>query len=207
MVIMLSDGGDNFNLDSKFQDTMKPYKDSNIPVYTIGMAGKNNFSMLKKISEETSGSYSNVKDVKDLKNTFVKIYRDTQQRLLNGARYGIFDNRVYGFLRVFFITLIAIIISAGISFMFDNKYLLKGFIIGGLIAGIIAGIILEIGFNSSPGLTAMHRGLSDIIIAVVFTLFGVSEVFHDNNVNKDNKSFSQKNHSDKNKKASLHSFD
>lgn len=207
MVIMLSDGGDTFNLDSKFQETMKPYKDNNIPVYTIGMAEKNNFSMLKKISEETSGSYSSVKDVKDLKNTFVKIYRDTQQRLLNGVRYGTFGNgKVYGFLRVLFITLIAIIISAGVSFMFDNKYLLKGFIIGGLISGIIAGLVLEIGFNSSPGLTAMHRGFSDIIIAVVFTLFATSEVF-EGKVHKDNKSFSQKNYSDKNKKASLHSFD
>lgn len=195
MVIMISDGGDNFNLQSKFNETMKPYKDNNIPVYTIGMAEKNNFSMLKKISEETSGNYSSVKAVKDLKNTFVKIYRDTQQRFLNGVRYGTFDNSIiYGFLRVLFITLIALIISAGVCFMFDNKYLLKGFILGGLISGIIAGLILEIGFGYLPTLGAIHRGFSDIIIAVMFTWFAAGEDLQDNG----EKYFSGKNYSVRN---------
>lgn len=214
MVIMISDGGDNFNLDSKFKETMQPFKNDNIPVYTIGMAGKNNFYMLKKISDETNGNYSNVQDLKDLKNAFVKIYKDTQQRLLNGVRYGTFDyNIFYGLLRVLFITLIAIIVSAGISFMFDNKYLLKGFIVGGLISGIIAGIILEVGFGSSPELGIMYRGFSDLIIAIVFTFFATSEIYQGKEY-KGNKPFSKKNYLnknsssfDKNKENSLHSFD
>jgi len=206
MVIMLSDGGDNFNLDTKFKETMKPFNDNNVPVYTIGMAAGNNFSMLKKISEETKGNYSNVQDVKDIKNAFVKIYKDTQQRLLNGVRYGTDNNIFYGLLRVLFITFLGVIISAGVSFMFDNKYLLKGFIMGGVVSGIIAGMILEIGFGASTQLGFIFRMMADLIIAIVFTLFATSEIYKDKEY-KGNTTFSKKSYSDKNKVNSLHSFD
>lgn len=98
MIILLSDGGDNFNLDSEFKDTMEPIIKEEIPVYTIGMSNGNDFSMLKKISKETGGTYYNVKDVKDLKNVFYKIYNDRQQRLLIDKRNGIFEGKQYIFL-------------------------------------------------------------------------------------------------------------
>lgn len=212
MVIMLSDGGDNFNLDKKFDQTMKPYNDNGIPVYTVGMASGDNFYMLKKIAKASGADYYNVKDVKDIKNTFVKIYRDRQERLLNDRRNGIYgDSTFYGFLRVFFITLISVLISAAVSFVLDNKYLLKGFIVGGAIAGIIAGLILEIGFNNASWHGTSYRFLADLVIAVLFTLFA-REVY-DQKGSRERKSFSKKrsmevslNSIDTDRKNSRHSF-
>ncbi|WP_234124431.1 vWA domain-containing protein [Clostridium hydrogenum] len=210
MVIMLSDGGDNYDLDKKFDKTMEPYNYAGIPVYTIGMSDGDNFYMLKKIAQASGGDYYNVKDVKNIKNTFVKIYRDRQGRLLNDKRNGIYgDSTFYGCLRVIFITLISILISAAVSFVLDNKYLLKGFIIGGAIGGIIAGLILEIGFNTVSWHGSLYRALADLAMAVVFTLF--AREYYDEKGGK--KSFSKKrvvetskNSFDKDVKGSRHSF-
>lgn len=212
MVIMLSDGGDNFNLDKKFDQTMKPYNDNGIPVYTVGMSSGDNFYMLKKIAKSSGADYYNVKDVKDIKNTFVKIYRDRQERLLNDRRNGIYgDSTFYGFLRVLFVTLISILISAAVSFVLDNKYLLKGFILGGAIAGIIAGLILEIGFNNASWHGTTYRFFADLIIAVLFTLF--ARQFYDEKGSEKGKSFSKRRSSEVNlnsldtdRKNSRHSF-
>lgn len=212
MVIMLSDGGDNFNLDKKFDQTMKPYNDNGIPVYTVGMSSGDNFYMLKKIAKSSGADYYNVKDVKDIKNTFVKIYRDRQERLLNDRRNGIYgDSTFYGFLRVLFVTLISILISAAVSFVLDNKYLLKGFILGGAIAGIIAGLILEIGFNNASWQGTTYRFFADLIIAVLFTLF--ARQFYDEKGSGKGKSFSKRRSSEVNlnsldtdRKNSRHSF-
>ncbi|MFL0252492.1 VWA domain-containing protein [Clostridium neuense] len=212
MVIMLSDGGDNYKLEDRFDKTMEPYNNSGIPVYTVGMSNGDNFYMLKKIAKASGGDYYNVKDVKDIKNTFVKIYRDRQERLLNDKRNGVYGESVfYGFLRVLFITLIAVVVSTGVSFVLDNKYLLKGFLIGGVIAGIIAGLILEIGFENAAWHGVLYRMLADLAIAVVFTLF--AREGYDEKVSRSRKSFSKKrteevklNGFDKESKNSRHSF-
>lgn len=175
MVIMLSDGGDNYNLDNKFDKVIKPYNDEGIPVYTVGMSDGDNFYMLKKIARSSGGDYYNVKDVKDIKNTFVKIYRDRQERLLNDKRNGIYEGSLfYAFLRVLFITILAALISSAVSFVLDNKYLLKGFLIGGIISGIAAGLVLEIGFNLTPWHGLLYRCIASLIMSVLFTFFGAA---------------------------------
>ena len=90
--------------------------------------------------------------------------------------------------------------------MFDNKYLLKGFIVGGIISGVIAGLILEIGFSYSIELGGIYRMFSDIIIALVFTFFSTSQSFLDKEY-KGSKPFIKNSYLNKNKASSLHSFD
>ena len=137
MVILLSDGGDTYDLDKTFDETIKPFKSNNIPIYTVGMSNGNNFDMLKKISRESSGNYYNVKEVKDLKGVFNKIYKDRQQMLLMDKRNGLYESSaLYMILRVGLIALLGCLISIGVSLIFDNKNLLKGFLLGGFIGGI-----------------------------------------------------------------------
>lgn len=180
MVIMLSDGGDNYDLDKKFKQTMKPFTDKNIPVYTVGVSDKDNFYMLKKIADYTNGEYYEVKEVKNIKNTFIKIYNDVQQSLLNDKRVGIYRNNVfYAALRIIFITLLAALISASVSFVLDNKFLLRGFVLGGLISGIASGIILESGLLYAPLYEGLFRAVSDVLISFAFTMFSVTEVYRE----------------------------
>lgn len=174
MMILLSDGGDNFNLSAEFNEVMEPIKKAGIPVYTIGMSKDNDFAMLKNISRESGGNYYNVKDVKDLKNVFYKIYNDRQQRILVDKRNGAFLNEsAYMILRILLIAIIGCLIPVSVSFVFDNKNLLKGFIIGGIISGILAGLIIEFGFLYYPWLGTVYRLLADLIIALIFTLIPV----------------------------------
>lgn len=178
MVIMLSDGGDNYDLDKKFETTMKPFVDKNVPIYTVGVSNKDNFYMLKKIANYTNGSYYGVSEVSNIKNTFIKIYNDVQKSLINDKRSGFYGkNMFYGLLRIIFITLLAVIISSAVSFVLDNKFLLKGFIIGGLISGLASGIILELGFWYAPWNDELYRAAADILISFTFTLFSVTEAY------------------------------
>lgn len=175
IVLLLSDGEDSFDLDKNFEQTIKPFEDNKISVYTVGMAKDNNLKMLKRISNETNGNYYSVSESKYLKDIFSKIYKYKDQRLLVNKRNGLFDSiKFYGIMRIVFITLIGVIISTAISFMFDNKYLLKSFIIGGLIGGLIAGIVLELGFKFIPWGGTFHRLIAAVMLTTVFTLFSAS---------------------------------
>ncbi len=174
IVLLLSDGEDSYNLEETFDGVIKPFQDNKISVYTVGMAKDNNFKMLKKISKETNGNYYSVSEGKYLKDIFSEIYNYRDQRLLVDKRNSIFDrNNFYAVMRMIFITLIGAIISTGISFMFDNKYLLKGFVLGGLVGGLIAGLALELGFMVIPWGGIFYRLIAVVALTTIFTLFSV----------------------------------
>ncbi|MBW9159299.1 MULTISPECIES: vWA domain-containing protein [Clostridium] len=174
IVLLLSDGEDSFDLNEKFDEVIKPFQDNKISVYTVGMAKDNNLKMLKKISSVTNGNYYSVSESKNLKDIFSKIYKYRDQRLLVDKRNGLFDSiKFYAIMRIIFITLIGAVISTAISFMFDNKYLLKGFIIGGLVGGVTAGIILELGFKFIPWAGTFYRLIAAVMLTTIFTLFSV----------------------------------
>ncbi|MGV8982501.1 vWA domain-containing protein [Clostridium sp.] len=174
IVLLLSDGEDSFDLDKNFKEVIKPLQDNKISVYTVGMAKVNNLKMLKKISDETSGNYYSVSESKYLKDIFSEIYKYRDQRLLVDKRNGLLgSSKFYALMRIIFITLIGAIISAAISFMFDNKYLLKGFITGGVVGGLTAGIVLELGFEFIPWAGTFLRLIAAVMLTTIFTLFSV----------------------------------
>jgi len=173
-VILLSDGEDNFGLNKRFDETLSPFKSSNIPIYTIDMSNENNFTTLKKIAVDTYGEYYNIKSASELKGTFSKIYYETQHRLLVDKRDALTQSSTfYMVLRVLLITIISGLITMSISFVFDNKNLLKRFLIGGVAAGFLGGLIMEVGFLHSPDHGSLYRALLVIMIAVIFTLIPV----------------------------------
>ena len=77
-------------------------------------------------------------------------------------------------LRVILISLLGCLIAVSVSLVFDNKNLLKGFLLGGAISGIIAGLIIELGFLYLPWIGILYRALADIIMALVFTLIPIN---------------------------------
>lgn len=173
-VILLSDGEDNFGLNKKFDETLKPFKNSNISIYTIGMSNESDFTTLKKIARYTHGEYYNVKHASDLKGTFSKIYYATQQRLLVDRRDGLTEfSTFYMILRVLLITIISGLITMSVSFVFDNKNLLKRFLAGGIAAGFLGGLVMEMGFLNFPEHGSLYRAILAIMISIVFTLIPV----------------------------------
>jgi Ca-activated chloride channel family protein len=171
MVIALTDGMDNYNLQDTFDKTINPYRNSGIPVYTIGM-NENLDELLGKIADETDGIYYNVKETQSLKNLFNKIYLERDRRLLVDKRNGSAnDNILFALLRVLFLTIIGGLIGLGGGLIFDNKYISKSFGIAGLLSGFISGLILELGFGNVSYNAPLLRLWADIVLSVIYTFF------------------------------------
>lgn len=147
MVIFLTDGLDSNDINGNLTSIVNPYKEMEVPVYTVGL-GNEDYNVLKSISKETQGSYFNIDEADKLERIFNKIYNLREQRLLMDRRNGVFENSAfYGAVRILFVTIIGLTIGLGLGLMFDNKSLAKSLVIGGILSGFISGIALEVGFN------------------------------------------------------------
>ncbi|MFC0414488.1 VWA domain-containing protein [Cytobacillus solani] len=170
MAVLLSDGFSEMNVSR----SVKPYQDKQIVINTVGLSQKQNegADLLSDISERTGGAYYSVDDASKLSSAFQDIQKDTQDRLLIGERQGSAQYMLlYKFLRILFISLIGGGLGLALGMMFDNRFLAQSFAIGGLTAGIIAGLILEWGFGSLFLKGFYIRLWSDIILAVIVSLF------------------------------------
>ncbi|MFD2446856.1 VWA domain-containing protein [Bacillus sp. CGMCC 1.16607] len=165
-VILFSDGYSDFDVAS----TLASYKRENITVNTIGMSrfDLEGASLLRKIARETDGYFYDIKNADELKAVFKEIYIGNQDRLLISDRQGMFKDSLYlATLRVLFITIIGALMGLALGMIFDNRYLAKSYAIGGIVSGLIAGFILELGLENAPFLSFIHRGLADVVLAVV----------------------------------------
>ena len=181
MVILLSDGGDNYNLENSFADNIKPYKDGDIPIFTVGMEG-NDYNLLRKLSQNTGGKYYSLDNAEGLDNVFTRIYMEKDLRLLVGQRNGRTSSSIiYAIMRILFLTIIGAAVGFSVGLLLDNRYIAKGFAIGGIVSGIIAGLILEIGYSFAPQLEYILRFTAAIVLSCLFTLFTMFIVQGENN--------------------------
>ncbi|WP_102273125.1 vWA domain-containing protein [Cytobacillus massiliigabonensis] len=170
MAVLLSDGFSEMDV----AQSVKPFQDKQIVINTVGLSQKRNegADLLHDISERTGGSYYSVNDANKLSSAFQDIQKDSQDRLLIGERQGAAQYMLlYKVLRILFIALIGVGLGLALGLMFDNRFLAKSFAIGGLAAGVLAGLILEWGFGSLFLKGIYIRIWSDIILAVIVSLF------------------------------------
>jgi Ca-activated chloride channel family protein len=169
MVILISDGYSEMNVDQ----VLAPYLSQNIAVNTVGTNATDLMGnqLLKRIANETGGTYQSVEDVNNLSSVFNKIYKANQTWHLVGKRMGsTADSWYYASLRVVCLLLIGALMGISLGVIFDNRYLAKSFAIGGAVAGFIAGIILETGMKSLLFSPATYRSAADLVLAVVLAL-------------------------------------
>ncbi|OCA88075.1 hypothetical protein A8F94_09660 [Bacillus sp. FJAT-27225] len=166
MVILFSDGYSKVNLPS----ALKPYKDADIAVNTIGMSRFDieGSGLLRDISAETGGAYYDVRNADELSNVFETIYLNNADRLLVDERRGpLLDSTWLSVLRVLFYTLIGGLIGLALGAVFDNRFLAKSFTLSGLGCGLLAGLLVEIGFKLIPETGIFIRLASNILLAIV----------------------------------------
>jgi Ca-activated chloride channel homolog len=172
MVILLSDGFSEMNIER----AVEPFQDKRIVINTVGLSKEKyaGAELLSAISKGTGGSYYSVKDTDKLSEAFHNIQKNTQDRLLIGERLGISEYLIlYKVLRVLFIAIIGAAIGAALGLLFDNRFLAVSFGTGGLTAGILAGMLLEYGFSHVFYDSFSIRLVSDIVLAVIISLFSV----------------------------------
>lgn len=168
MVILLSDGASK--LDSS---VLTPFEEENIAVNTIGMklSDWDGRALLKRIARETGGSFHRVDDVKDLSGVVSGIYQASQRWHLLESRPASTDGSpAYTALRILSITLLGGLLGLSLGIVFDNRYLVRSFALGGLIAGLLAGLVLETGMRGGAAFPWTYRLLADWILAGLLPL-------------------------------------
>jgi len=166
MVILFSDGYSELDLN----EVVEPYQKKDIIINTIGMSkiDRSGARLLQSIASSTGGSFSDVKNANELTNVFEKIYLENQDRLLVTERHGLFQDSIYlSVLRVVFLTLIGALFGLALGIIFDNRYLVKSYLIIGLIAGILAGLVLELGSKNNMLGGFPHRVTADILLTAL----------------------------------------
>ncbi|MDF2681000.1 MAG: hypothetical protein K0R47_2190 [Brevibacillus sp.] len=172
-VVLMSDGYSNVDLPK----AMEPFKQSNMQIHTVGMnqVDADGTYLLKRISEETGGTYFNVDHAEELSGIFGQIYdMSRQDRNLVTERTGAAaDSTLYAILRVIGVLIIGGLLGLALGLIFDNRHLAKSFTIGGAVAGVLAGLLLESALTSTDWLDTTIRLFACTLMAVVMTLFTV----------------------------------
>lgn len=170
-VILISDGYSEVDLDQ----ALSPYQAAKVGVHAIGMNMENQQgnNLLKWIANRTGGTFYEVDEVQSLSGVVTQIYRSTQTWHLVGERMGaLADSLYYAIVRVGCIVIIGALMGLGAGSMFDNRYLVRSYLVGGAIGGLLAGIILELGLQGAgPEWPAyFYRGVADVLLAIVLSL-------------------------------------
>jgi Ca-activated chloride channel family protein len=174
MVIFLSDGEPTDGSENRLSELVQPYNNKNITINTVAMLIKSEVGtrVLKDIAADTDGTFYDVSNTDEITGIFKKIYLNGTERTLITPRTGKTEHStVYAVLRIVFVGILMFLLALGIGLMFDNKYITKGFSIGGIIGGITAGIIIEYCY------TIEYRYAASLIFALIFTLCSLSVKF------------------------------
>ncbi|MDF2878038.1 MAG: von Willebrand factor type [Clostridia bacterium] len=145
-LIIVSDGEPTDGSDQNIPLLIQKYTEANIPVYTIGMMHQTSETeeYLEAISNQTGGKHFSVSRTSMLKKTFERIRYSQESRNLLGERAGyVKHSAVYSWLRVILLTLLGGLIALGQGFVFDNRFLAKGLIIGGMLGAFLGGLGAE----------------------------------------------------------------
>lgn len=177
VVILISDGYSETNV----PQATAPYVAQGFKIYTVGLESAKNAEgtkLLKRLSEATGGTYRQVELAGEIPDAVSEIY--TSQRLghLVGERTGVAAASDWrGALRVVWVGLLGGLMGLALGIVFDNRFLAKGFIIGGAISGLLAGLVLEGGFPAMfPGFIRFEADLLlALLLALSSGLFAVEE--------------------------------
>lgn len=165
MVILLSDGISNVNIDS----ITGKYNERSISINTIGFsnngwAGRN---LLLKLAELTKGSFYPIGSISRLSGTLKKIRSLENKRMLLDYRYGNErDNLLLLLLRIILIAILGALLCASIGFLVNLQQVIFKLLPVRIIAGILAGLALEFGFLYLWG-ELLTRGVTCLLLALV----------------------------------------
>lgn len=170
-VILISDGYSDVDMDQM----LKPYQTESVGIHTIGMNAKDRQGneLLKGIAKRTGGAFYLVDEVQSLSNVVTQIYRSTQTWHLVGERMGaLADSAYYAVVRVVCVVLLGALLGLAVGSIFDNRYLVRSYIVGGALGGLIAGCVLEFGLQGAAmeWPAYLYRGIADVLLAIVLSL-------------------------------------
>lgn len=146
-LILVSDGSPTDGSDTDIRGLVENYVQRHVPIYTIGMMYTDPSAdiYLREISELTGGVYYSTSDTTMLNEAFGKIKYNAEKGTLITARTGAYiDSTLHKIFRVCFLSILALFMALALGIMFDNKYLVKGMLIGAFLGGGMGSLLMEI---------------------------------------------------------------
>jgi len=189
VVIFITDGEDTWGFCERspdFMTVLEPFISNNVPIHTIFLNPGNIPSVfLSRISSETGGIYSTVRNPVDIETSVVRVFevddnlsrigilnlrrqraqaepfRDMLERR-TGVRQ---DSPLHAFMRIAFITLIGLLMGYLLYMVFSNRNVFVPLLFSGAISGFLAGLVLEIGLQTGVLPVYIIRLLACIILS------------------------------------------
>jgi len=191
VIIFITDGEDTWGFCEQSPDFMAvldPFISNNVPIHTIFLNPGNISSVfLSRISSETGGVYSTVRNPVDIEASVVQVleadYNISRTGILNLGRQGAHaeplrdmlekrtgvrqNSPLHAFMRIAFIALIGLLMGYLLYMVFSNRNVFLPLIIGGGISGLLAGLTLEFGLQTSFFPDFIIRLMACIILSTV----------------------------------------
>ena len=180
MVILLSDGFSESNLDKQIAD----FQEQQIAVNTVGLSvvDARGSALLQNIADSTGGSYYDVTEAKGLGLVFQNIYDKIDKQTLLTERTGkLADSTFYTMLRILSLAVIGAALGVALGLVFDNRFLAVSFGAGGIVGGLLAGFILDFGLSGHLLLDGLVRLAAVLVLAAIIGLFTLIVPIRDNN--------------------------
>lgn len=150
-VIILSDGEPSDGAHKDVLTLVENYRQAKIPIYTIGMMYKTVATerFLSEVAAYTGGRHLSISGTDSLRKAFDNIRYFQETRNLVGERaYTGGGFLPLGFIRMIMLIVIGGLIALGQGFIFDNRFLAKGLILGGCIGAFGGSLLLELMLSS-----------------------------------------------------------
>ena len=144
-LILVSDGAPTDGSDEDIPGLVSNYVAEKMPIYTIGMMynAPDTISYLQTISELTDAVCYDTSDTTMLKEAFGKIsYNEEKGTIVTAGSGAYMTSKFYKGLRIAFLVILSMGMALGLGIMFDNRYLVKGMLVGSFIGGLVGSLVM-----------------------------------------------------------------
>lgn len=128
----------------EFNAALEEYSDLGINISTVGL-GSVDKELMKKMAETTGGVFISVDQATDLAAAMKTAATSYSERDLLSVRYMKHMNKLFGFLRILFLSLIGMLIGGLLTLAYMDDSSIPLIIVNSAVGSIIGSILLEVG--------------------------------------------------------------
>lgn len=131
----------------EFNAALEEYSKLGINISTVGL-GSVDKELMRKMAETTGGVFINVDQATDLAAAMKTAATSYSERNLLSVRYMKHMNKLFGFLRIFFLSLIGLLIGGLLAFAYMEDSSMPFIVINSAAGSILGSVLLEVGIQN-----------------------------------------------------------
>ncbi len=174
VALLFSDGESTVDL----KRITQAYQNADIPIFTISFAKSGWFgrNLLESLAERTGGDYFEIGSGLSFEQSYKKVQNFTVKRnLLSQRGFGERKSIGYGFLRIFFITVLVSAILPCIALALDSEEVLRKNLIPKIAEGFSVALLMELGFGSFWNGTFL-RIVMGVFMSLIFAWYILPDI-------------------------------